>query len=127
MVANLEIFSGQVSMGLCGEPVGFTDMDGKPLHVGDIVLTFTASQHGTADEPYMQHWPEGLTAVVSRGEKFGAIGRYFVMGIASVPMDEPGEWRVLKVKGFEEAMPGEHWPSYGFRYREAVVQSETAA
>jgi hypothetical protein len=126
MAAQLEIFSGQVSMGLCGEPVGFTDMGGKPLHVGDVVLTFTASPHGAPEEPYMQHWPEGMTAVVDRGEKFGAVSRYFVMGIASVPMDDPGEWRVLKVKSFDEVVPGEHWRSYGFSYREAAPQAEAA-
>jgi hypothetical protein len=44
-------------------------------------------------------------------------GDPFVMGIKSVPLEDTGEWRVLKVKDFSDVVPGEHWREYGFSYQ----------
>ena len=41
-------------------------------------------------------------------------------------MASAGQWRVLKVKGFDEVVPGEHWRSYGFRYQEAAPKSSAS-
>lgn len=128
---RLGIFSGNCLLGICGEPAGFKDMDGKPLHVGDIVQTFTVARREDDDGEWMDFMGDNLTAVVSdewestrHGDtmvyqrKSGG-GRYYVMGIRSIPMDQPGQWRVRLVKSHRDVIDGEHWPDYGLRYGQA--------
>jgi len=119
---GLAVFSGNCLMGLCGEDAGFHDMSGNDLRVGDIVMIYTVKEWG---EGGVDYFPDGLTAVVSNewtsyhdGTHKRSEGeiRYFVMGLASVPMDAPGEWRVIRVKKFEDVVHGEHWSAFGFSY-----------
>lgn len=95
----LFVYSGDVRQGQCGTDAGFTDIDGKPLRVGDIVLAFTDD-----------YSPRHLSAVVQDGDQI------YVMGLRSVPMDAPGEWRVRCVKPWECVLVGEHWDAWGFHY-----------
>lgn len=136
----LAVFSGNCLMATCGKPTGFTDMKDEPLFSGDIVLIFTVAEGRDEDGEWVDFFPNRLTVVVSDEwasfsdgtfrRKSGA-AEYFVMGIKGVPLDAPGAWRVMKVKGHDEAVPGERWKAYGFNYREApeavLVTSEGGA
>lgn len=125
----LAVFSGKCLKGYCGTPAGFSDMNGKPLHVGDIVLTFTVKEWAGGDDSWLEYFPDGLTVVVSdewTSYTDGTHARndgqpeYFVMGIKGVPMDEPGQWRVMLVKSHADVIDGERWPDYGFNYARGV-------
>ncbi|HEY9462832.1 MAG TPA: hypothetical protein VIR54_07065 [Vicinamibacterales bacterium] len=123
-VNPLVVFSGKCRKCDVGQPVGFTDMRGEALYTGDIVVTFTVRER---DEAWLDYFPDGLTVVVNdqyRHHPEGAplpdstpYSDGYVMGIRSVPMDEPGQWRVLRVKPYADVIEGEHWPAYGFSYR----------
>jgi hypothetical protein len=122
----LAVFSGDCLAGVCGEAVGFNDMAGEPLHVGDIVQTFTVIDRKDGDCEWLDMMGDKLTVVVSdEWESFsdGSLVRkpdhdgFYVMGIKSIPMDEPGNWRVRLVKSHKDVIEGERWPAYGFNYR----------
>lgn len=122
----LAVFSGDCLQAICGISTGFKDMRGSELRTGDIVCVFTVREYGQDGERWAEMPPDGLTAVVSDEwttytdgsfrRKDGA-PEFFVMGIKSVPLDEPGVWRVMKVKDYEDVVAGEHWRAYGFNYR----------
>lgn len=118
------VMSGKCRLCTTGHPAGFRDLEGKPLFTGDIVAIFTDGGDGAKEA-------HSLTAVVR--DQFASFsdgtfiardepGDCFVMGIKSVPMDDPGHWRVWKLKDHRDVIPGEHWTAYGFSY-----QSENAA
>lgn len=120
-MSGLSVFSGKCLMAVCGEPTGICDTAGTLLFTGDIVIVFS--------EDYV---PDGLTAVVSDQwqsysdgniKKLNDSPTYFVMGIKSVPLNEDGEWRVLRVKSFSDCIEGEHWPAYGFNYSQTPEQA----
>lgn len=122
------MFSGDCIKGICGEAVGFCDMAGEPLHVGDIVQTFVVKERKGDGCEWLDMMGDKLTVVVSDEWSTYSDGRhlrnkdgrgYFVMGIASVPMDDPGHWRVRLVKSHRDVIEGERWPAYGFNYRAA--------
>lgn len=94
------VYSGRVRLCETGIDAGFADTHGEPLATGDIVIVFT--------DDYV---PANLTVVVSEADGF------YVMGIKSVPMHDPGQWRVLRVKSAADVIPGERWPAYGFSYQ----------
>lgn len=115
----LTVFSGQCALCDTGIETPYLDFRNKPLFTGDIVLTFTEGGLGL---------PDSLTVVV-RDEFENISGRpprriepsdFFVMGIRSVPLDGPTEWRVMKVKDHSDVIAGEHWKAYGFRYAKAI-------
>ena len=127
---GLAVFSGKCLEALCGIATGHNDMGGKPLFTGDIVIIFTVRDYDNGDG--CDYFPDGLTVVVSDEwtTYSGDVGEspyvrkdgdaeYFVMGIRSVPLEETGDWRVMKVKGHESVIAGEHWPAYGFIYAES--------
>ncbi|HEL4828959.1 TPA: hypothetical protein UOC34_000125 [Stenotrophomonas maltophilia] len=127
-MSALSVFSGDCLKAVCGIDTGHKDMHGNSLHTGDIVQVYTEN-----------YGPDELTVVV--GDEWttysnGTIERnagpveYFVMGIKGVPLEDTGEWRVRKLKGFEEVVLGEHWRAYGFNYRatpDAVIAQGGAA
>ena len=51
--------------GICGQPVGFNDMAGNPLHVGDIVQTFTVTKRESEHGEWLDMIGDMLTVVVS--------------------------------------------------------------
>lgn len=105
-------------------------MADKPLHTGDIVITYSVDKFGVS-------YISGMTVVVSdqyqtyndgsedgkHVEKEGDLD-FFVMGIRSVDLGNDTMWKVLKIKGFESVINGEHWPDYGFCYREDSLHTE---
>lgn len=107
---QLTVFSGEVKMAECGELTPYFDMAGKQLRTGDIVVTFT--------ELYV---PDELTVVVkNQGNSWEAeFPDFYVMGIASVPLNEDGEWKVRKLKDHSDVIEGESWTAYGFNYKQA--------
>lgn len=124
----LAVFSGKCLMALCGTDTGFKDMRGQPLLTGDIVCIFTVREYAQDGETWAEMYPNGLTAVVSdewtsysdgTHQRKDGSPEFFVMGIKNVPLDGPGVWRVMKVKGHEDVVSGEHWRSFGFNYAPA--------
>jgi hypothetical protein len=124
-MSALGVFSGRCLQAVCGKATSFNDINGEPLRTGDIVMIFSVRE----DDGDPDYFPKGLTAVVSdeftsyatgegtRHERNPGPPGYFVMGIKDVPLDGEGNWRVMKVKGFEDVVEGEHWPQYGFSYK----------
>ena len=114
MSEAMYVYSGKCRQGRVGQPTAFEDMYEHPLFVGDIVCI--AHEDAT---------PDHLTVVVSdefttysdceHRVKDGPV-EHFVMGIKSVPLDEAGAWRVLRVKDHADVIDGEHWRKFGFRY-----------
>jgi len=111
---TMYLYSGKCRVGAVGHETPFVDMRGEPLRVGDIVVIYTENSN-----------PRGLTAVVSdefisysdgtHVTKDGPI-ETFVMGIKNAGFGEGHAWNVLKVKDGSDAVDGEHWKDYGFRY-----------
>lgn len=99
MADDLYVYSGKVRLCSCGRPAGFKDIADDPLFTGDIVITYTDS-----------YGPQWLTVIVSEGDET------YPMGLKTVPMDEPGQWRVKRLKEFKDVVAGEHWPAWGFSY-----------
>lgn len=108
------VYSGKCRLGKVGDETPFTDVRGNKLVVGDIVVIYA--------EDYTA---EGLTVVVSDEFTTYSDGTHkikegpikpFVMGIASIDLEKPNEWRVLKVKDAADVVDGEHWKAYGFNY-----------
>ena len=116
------IYSGTCRMGNCGEKTKLTDIAGKELYVGDIVLVLVMDEMRACDS-------YRLSAIVSDRwetyndkiykEKEGDV-EYFVMGIKSIDfMDKDSDkWLVKKVKDWSDCVDGEHWREFGFSYRE---------
>lgn len=112
------VFSGNVNLGKVGEPTEKTDSFGKPLFVGDIVM----SSNKNAEGVYCNH---GLSVVVSA--EFSNKGLapenhsagHFVMGIKNIDFmgKDADEWFVTKLKSHKDIVVGEHWKDYGFNYR----------
>ena len=125
---KLAVFSGKCLQAVCGIDTGFKDMRGAALFTGDIVQTYTVREYDTKYGPMLDYAPDELTAVVSDewttysdGKHVRKAGdaEYFVMGIRSVSLEDTGEWRVRKLKSYEDVIVGEHWAAYGFNYLEA--------
>ena len=124
---ELAVFSGECLQGVCGIATGFFDMHDKPLFTGDIVQVYSVESWVTEHGDLLSYMPEGLTAVVSDEwtsymdgsfvRKSGC-AEFFVMGIRDVDLEEPGTWRVRKLKDFSDVVLGEHWKDYGFSYSE---------
>lgn len=118
MKPSMYVYSGDCRLCDVGQPVGFHDSKGNALRTGDIVITFTVDSLGFSNLG-------GLTVVVSDQYQSFTDGSHveneapsaYVMGIRSVQVDEDGQWRVLRLKKWEDVIPGESWPDYGFSFR----------
>ena len=109
------VYSGKCRLCETGKAVGFRDMEGKELSTGDIVAIW--SERGPSPV---------LTVVVSDQFESFSDGsheenespEYFVMGLKSVNLaDEPGYWRVFKLKDHADVIDGEHWSAWGFSFK----------
>lgn len=118
---TIYVYSGQCRLCEVGHPADARDINGKPLHTGDIVVIFTEN-----------YQPDTLTVVVRNDFTSYGNGQHvpqesseaFVMGIKSVPIEDAGMWKVLKVKDYSDVVPGEHWSAWGFNYRAASLSKE---
>lgn len=114
------VYSGKCRLCDVGVETGFHDCNDVSLRTGDIVITYTEDELGFANLGV-------LTVVVSdqyqsysdgtHVEKEGEV-EFFVMGIKSIDINEDGTWRVKRLKGYESVLDGEHWPDYGFSFRD---------
>ncbi len=114
---SLAVYSGEVHMGDCGAETAMTDIGGNALRVGDIVMIFTTRAHGDTGES-VEHMPSYPTAVVQDED-----GRW-VMGIKQTCLEgDCGNWRVMRIKRYEDVVEGERWQEYGFNYRAALTRA----
>lgn len=112
----LFLYSGNCLVAKCGIETTLKDDQGNTLHTGDIVLLWLNQGEEYAPVFY------GLTAIVedkyttySDGNiKIDKDGQPFVMGIKECKLGD--EWYVETVKKWSDAIPGEHWSRFGFRY-----------
>lgn len=115
------IYSRKCRQGDCGEKTPLKDSMGKPLFVGDIVILSSIKDN---NEITLTNY---LTAIVS--DKYTSYSNgehktkeddveYYVMGIRDVGYvdNDNKDWRVDKLKSYDEIVEGEHWKSYGFNY-----------
>lgn len=115
---KLAVFSGKCLAGICGEETDLRDAGGAPLFVGDIVHVHTEN-----------YFPTNFTVVVRDGIRTysdgkitqDANGKAFVMGNKDSDL---AEWNVSKVKDHKDCILGEHWPKFGFSYRECPAEIE---
>ena len=118
---TLKIFSGKSCQCDVGIPVDAFDMEGKPIHTGDIVIVWRGEYVGTDQEWW--HPSSSLTAVVSDQYQSFSDGtvtsntnpKPFVMGIKDCGFNHP-QWNIQVVKKYSDAIDGEHWRAYGFNY-----------
>lgn len=120
----MKVYSGNCFLGKCGDPLGVNDECGKPLFVGDIVLTYTDDGHG----------PTGLTVALFDDYSTDTTGKYWieeecgpwVMGIKNVKFwdyepefeeTDSNRWMVKKVKDWSDVIDGEKWSDFGFNYK----------
>ncbi len=119
----MNIYSGNVRKGKCGDATKLVDYHDKELFVGDIVTIFSVREQDGHKYPLSI---EGLTAVVNDMFTSYVGGTHkvtnsephsFVMGIASVDFQaKDSDWIVVKVKDHSQMVDGEHWSEYGFSY-----------
>lgn len=118
----LKVHSGNCCLCEVGIETGATDASGLPVHTGDIVSLYSLLNRETDEWDLTRP----LTVVVANQFTSYSDGtvclnagplEFFTMGIKSEGISSP-EWRVVIVKKFNDVVPGEHWPGYGFSYRE---------
>lgn len=127
-MSNLKVFSGKCCLCDVGVDISQKDYMGESLHTGDIVMVWHGEFIGTESECW---YPSGgLTVVVSDQYQSFSNGSVvqkddapepFVMGIKTCGFDDP-EWQIHIVKKFRDVVDGEHWPAYGFSYKEKEIQ-----
>lgn len=119
---TLKVHSGDCCLCEIGIKTGVTDHAGREVHTGDIVSLYSLM---SGDEDCWE-LVQPLTVVVcdqfrsfSDGsvELNGGPVEFFTMGIKNSGIASD-EWRVSIAKKFHDVVPGEHWPAYGFSYRE---------
>ena len=124
----MKVYSGKCYKGECGTPTAMTDVMGKPLRVGDIVLSF--HEYHPSKEGFPPTACDHLTVVVdgrfvsySDGSIESVDGSCFVMGLKGVCEDcvpDSDKWSVMLLKPWEDVVDGEHWAAFGFNYKEAA-------
>lgn len=116
------LHSGKCRQCAVGMATGKKDISGADLFTGDIVLLLT-NVYGRASE--------GLTAMTANQYRSvqtikGATEHhlseeeleFYVMGIKSIDFESDETWQVWKVKDHKDVIDGEHWPAFGFSYKE---------
>lgn len=123
----MRIFSGACCVCNTGISTGELDWNGNELYTGDIVQIW----HGDYLDTDQEQWlPEnGLTVIVANQYTTTIINHQVVhklidenpipytMGIKNIGV-QGDDWRVLRVKSHKDVVNGEHWPEFGFNFKE---------
>ncbi len=123
----MKIFSGECCLCDTGIPTGELDWNRNELYTGDIVQLWHGSYLNTDQEQWL---PEnGLTVIVANQYTTTIINHKVVhklidenpipytMGIKNIGV-QGDDWRVLRVKSHKDVINGEHWPEFGFNFKE---------
>ncbi len=126
--------SGEVCMGICGEPAGFTDSFGSPLYVGDLVNVYMerpdkrkAIRESSGPE-YIVHMDNEDPFIMGLKSSMNPVTHYYLDGDESneddydyrethyinkdFPEDDPRYlWLVAKIKDHKDTVHGERWGS----------------
>lgn len=119
----MKIFSGECCLCDVGIPTNLVEWDGADLYTGDIVQVWYGNYIGTDVEQWLP--VRRLSVVVA--DQYQTIGTPtgythklidpnpvpYTMGIKNAGVD----WKVVRVKSYKDVVVGEHWPEYGFSYR----------
>lgn len=121
----MHVYSGVCRMCDVGIPSGmFCYKTEEELFTGDIVLLYSVEYAGTDFEFWNCY---GLTVIVAdqyttyNGGDIIEVNplpfKPFCMGVKSVdfPSDQ---WKLQRIKSFVDVIDGEHWPKYGFNYKQ---------
>jgi hypothetical protein len=140
----LYIYSGKVRACQVGLSTPFIDAYEKPISTGDIVAVYHEGHDG--------HWEIGSDHfVVALAFHFDCYQGQepiekaeketpFIMGYAGCqPRKEPENtetalisdtsklvWHLVKVKGYEDVIHGEHWKEFGFNYQDDALLAQRA-
>lgn len=105
--------SGECFQGIVGKPSGLTDVDGKELYIGDVVLVLNIDDYDRSHNRITSQF--GLEYVCQNSKDCSYDEDMFVMGIKGSYQNRDGEitqdeeWVVFKVKSFADVVEGETW------------------
>jgi len=122
--------SGEVCMGICGEPAGFTDSFGESLFVGDMVNVYIerSDKRGATREvsglEYVVHWDSEKPFIMGLKSSMHPVTHYYLDGEESheghydycethyindeyLEGDPRYLWFVVKVKDHKDTVHGE--------------------
>lgn len=133
---KLMVHSGNCCLCEIGINTGVTDHAGREVHTGDVVSLYSLVN---GDDDYWELVQPLTVVVCNQFQSFSdgtvklieSTAEFFTMGIKSIGIASD-EWRVSIAKKFHDVVPGEHWSTYGFSYREneaakaAIAKAEAA-
>lgn len=111
------LMSGQCKIGEIGKPTELIDTYGNQLSTGDLVALSTYDKNNP--DQFNDYWDIEFVCN-NEFQDNGLDKKIYVMGIASkhvqyeefeesIVYQNHKEWRIRKVKGFEELVDGEKW------------------
>ena len=111
------LMSGQCRIGEIGKPTELIDTYGNQLSTGDLVALSTYDKNNP--DQFNDYWDIEFVCN-NEFQDDGLDKKIYVMGIASehvqyeefeesIVYQNHKEWRIRKVKGFEELVDGEKW------------------
>lgn len=116
------VMSGECRIGSVGDSTNLKDSGGKPLFVGDIVHVLHVDTVGGFTNYGLSvvrsdRWVSINNCGVTEHTESPGPAVHFVMGLKTVDFSkETDEWKIQRVKSFEDTVIDEHWRDYGFSY-----------
>lgn len=138
------VYSGNVRACQVGLPTPFVDVREKPIRTGDIVAVYYEDHNGEWRTDLLDHFTVALAfnfdcyfgqaPVKKEVEETPFIMGYKSMVLRKEPESTEtvlfddrksvgipdGIAHLVRVKAFEDVISGEHWPEFGFNYREVA-------
>ena len=114
----MKIYSGEVCLGVCGEPTQMFD-DYCDWLEGDSVDNFSAVPNLCVGDQVVavvrNHWKDEPDYISDINVVCDDNGRQFIMGLASIDFttenEERAEWMIKKVKDWKDCVNGERVPN----------------
>ncbi len=112
------VYSGECRLCDCGIDTKETDSFENELKTGDIVIIWHE------DDGMIDMSPDHLTVIVCSQYQSYSDGTikllkysdFWCMGIKNIGLSRDNNWKIRKVKNYKDAIDGEHWQEFKFRY-----------
>lgn len=111
----MKVYVEEIEYGECGNSTDLKDSNGDFLHIGDIVVIIALDEKGRLEGKGVY----GLEPVVEkRSDEDGVLNEsdFFIMGLANVDWKNTSEWKMVRVKKWDEIIAGEKYSEKYFRY-----------